>query len=153
VTRSASRPLECRLSKYEREELGWTEVSYCSKCDHAVFLAETLADASALALLGQCVKFTREYVPEPLFIGLWTWDPARDRQVSLRIALPCASASTRKKALQGATLYLNRMPEFDLLVARLTQGEGVHTPLMAQNEARALEVRLAEWGLVVSYAA
>jgi hypothetical protein len=152
VTRAATYPLQCRLSKYERIELGWSEVNHCSKCDHAVFLAATAADANALSCLGQCVKLMREYMPEPIFVGVYEWDPARDATVVLRLALPPADETARGKALEGARLYLNRMPDFARMLECLQQGSSVQMPPMGREEARVLKARFSEWGLLISEA-
>jgi hypothetical protein len=144
--------LRCRLSHAERVALGWSEVTHCSKCDHAVFLAADDTDAAVLSMLGQCVKLTPEYEATPIFIGFWEPDPVLDRPVVLRVDLPSGYFSARKRALDGARLYLNRMPSHETLLSGLEQGRPVYLPAMHREEARALSRRLVEWQLVVSYA-
>jgi hypothetical protein len=94
----------------------------------------------------------REYAPEPIFVGVYEWDPARDATVVLRLALPPADETARAKALEGTRLYLNRMPDFGRMIDCLQQGGSVHTPQLQRDEARALKARFSEWGLLVSEA-
>jgi hypothetical protein len=140
----------CRLDGHEASQLGWDNVSHCSKCDHLVFLAENDADANALGRLGQCVKLTDSCKGNVVFIGLKLGLGPGERHVVPTLALP-SDMRLRQKALDGVFVYLNRHRSFDEAVAILMEGRELVLPSMSWKEARELQRRFEEWGLVVRF--